>query len=113
MVVRSKGFRSKTRYKLTKEHRERGMPPITHSLRTFEEGAKVAVVINPSVHKGMPHPRFQGATGVVEERRGDAYVLTVRAGGKYKQLIARPEHLRLVTYADGSVPAKKPKQHRA
>ncbi len=96
MVVRSKGRRSKTRHKLMKEHRDRGMPPITHSLRTYDEGARVAIVLNPSVHKGMPHPRFHGLTGVVQARRGDSYVLTVRAGGKTKTLIARPEHLRIV-----------------
>lgn len=99
MVVRSKGFRSKTRHKLQKRHREKGRPPVTHSLRKFEENAKVAIVINPSIHKGMPHPRFQGLTGVVKERRGDAYLIEVRTGGLYKIVIARPEHLRLVTAA--------------
>lgn len=97
MVVRSKGIRSKTRHKLSKSHRQKGMPPITHSLRTFAEGSKVAVVINPAIHKGMPHPRFQGFTGVVVERRGESYVLSVRTGGKTKTLIARPEHLKLIT----------------
>jgi large subunit ribosomal protein L21e len=93
MVTRSKGIRSKSRYTLTKEHRERGMPPITHALRSFEAGTKVAIKINPSVHNGMPHPRFQGHTGKVVERRGDAYVVSIRDGGKLKTLIARPEHL--------------------
>ncbi|MHB8606140.1 MAG: 50S ribosomal protein L21e [Thermoplasmatota archaeon] len=96
MVVRSKGTRSKSRYKLLKEHRNRGMPPITHSLRVFEEGTTVTIVINSSVHAGLPHPRFQGLTGKVVERRGNAFVVAVRTGGKTKQLIARPEHLREV-----------------
>jgi large subunit ribosomal protein L21e len=101
MVVRSKGFRSKTRNKLRKSPRTRGNPPPTHSLRSFAPDSKVAVVINPSVHKGMPHPRFQGLTGVVEGRRGDAYLVRVRVGGLMKTLISRPEHLRLITLPGG------------
>ncbi|HVL48712.1 MAG TPA: 50S ribosomal protein L21e [Candidatus Thermoplasmatota archaeon] len=93
MVVRSKGQRSKSRHKMTKPHRERGMPPITHTLRTYDEGTSVTIKINPSVHKGTPHVRFQGFTGRVIERRGDAYVVAIRVGGKMKSIIARPEHL--------------------
>src|ERR1041385_3268057 len=102
MVVRSKGFRSKTRSKLSKTHRTRGMPPPTHSLRDFPPGSKVAIVLNASVHKGMPHPRFQGQTGMVTDRRGDAFIVTIRDGGKTKQLISRPEPLRLITPAPTS-----------
>lgn len=99
MAVRSRGFRSKTRRKLRKSPRERGNPPVTHSLRTYGEGARVAIVINPAIHKGMPHPRFQGLTGLVTDRRGNSYLVRVRVGGKYKTIIARPEHLRLIPLA--------------
>ncbi|MEA3199061.1 MAG: large subunit ribosomal protein L21e [Thermoplasmata archaeon] len=99
MVVRSKGFRSKTRHKLAKHPRARGKPPVTHSLRDYPPGTKVAITINASVQRGMPHPRFQGLTGNVLERRGDAFVIAVRAGHKVKTIIARPEHLRLITPA--------------
>lgn len=94
MVVRSKGFRSKTRSKLSRPVRERGMTPVTHSLRTFEEGTKVNININPSIHKGMPHPRFQGFTGTVVEKQGTAFIVEVKVGGLLKTVIARPEHLR-------------------
>ncbi|MEK6851546.1 MAG: 50S ribosomal protein L21e, partial [Candidatus Thermoplasmatota archaeon] len=43
---------------------------------------------------GCPHHRFHGLTGTVVERRGRAYVLDVRFGGKTKQAIVIPEHLR-------------------
>ena len=99
MAVRSKGFHSKTRHKLSKHPRERGNPPPTHSLRDYPPGTKVAVTINASVHKGMPHPRFQGLTGNVVERRGDAFVIELYAKNKQKTIIARPEHLRLITPA--------------
>jgi large subunit ribosomal protein L21e len=51
--------------------------------------------VEPSIHKGMPHRRFQGRVGVVKERRGRSYVVTVATGGQQRQVIARPEHLRL------------------
>ncbi len=96
MARRSRGFRSKTRYKMQKRPRDRGMPPVSHALRTFEEGATVAIVLNPAVHKGQPHPRFHGWTGTVQARRGDAYEVKIKVGGKRKLLIARPEHLTLI-----------------
>ena len=99
MAVRSKGFRSKTRHKLSKHPRDRGTPPPTHALRDYPPGTKVAITINPSIHRGMPHPRFQGLTGNVVERRGDAFVIELYAKNKQKTIIARPEHLRLITPA--------------
>ena len=99
MPQRSRGFRSKTRAKLTKHARDKGMPPVTHSLRDYPVGTRVAITINPGVHKGMPHPRFQGLTGMVEGRRGGAFVIALKDGNKAKTVIARPEHLRLITIA--------------
>jgi len=34
------------------------------------------VLIDPSIHKGMPHPRFHGKTAEVIGKRGRAFVLT-------------------------------------
>ncbi|NPB02455.1 MAG: 50S ribosomal protein L21e [Methanopyri archaeon] len=94
MVRRSKGFRSRTRKKLRKRVRERGMQPLGRMMQEFEKGQKVHIVIDPSVHKGMPHPRFHGRTGEVVGKQGRAYIVKVRDGGKYKHLIVRPEHLK-------------------
>lgn len=94
MVRRSMGPRSKTRHKLSKKPRQRGMPPPSHALRDFSPGTKVDIVINPAVHGGMPHSRFHGLTGTVLERRGEAYVLDLPVGRKHKTVLARPEHLR-------------------
>ncbi len=96
MATRSRGFRSKTRYKLQKDRRDRGMPPVTHALRTFDEGTTVAIVLNPAVHAGQPHPRFHGWTGTVNARRGNAYEVNIKVGGKRKLILARPEHLKLI-----------------
>ena len=99
MVVRSKGFRSKTRHKLAKHPRTRGNPPPSHSLRDYPPGSKVAIKINAAIQRGMPHPRFQGLTGNVIERRGDAFIIEVASGNKVKTIISRPEHLILITPA--------------
>jgi large subunit ribosomal protein L21e len=89
----SKGLRTKTRQKLQKKPRDRGLSPITRGLQEFESGEKVNIVIDPSVHKGMPFSRFHGLTGVVIGSRGAAYEVSVKTGDKFKTVVARPEHL--------------------
>lgn len=96
MAVRSKGLRSKSRQILRKSPRDRGVPPITHTLRELPEGSRVAIKINPSIHKGMPHIRFQGQTGVVVGKQGDAFRVSINHGNKPKMLVVRPEHLKTV-----------------
>lgn len=79
---------------MKKKPRERGLSPITRSLQTFNIGEKAGVVIDPSIHKGQPHPRFHGLTGTVKKRQGNAYLIEIKDGNKTKQVIAKPEHLR-------------------
>ena len=94
MVKASKGIMEKTRQKFRRSPRRRGLSPITRALQTFQVGDKATIVIDSSVQKGWPHHRFHGLTGTVVECRGRAYVLDVRFGGKIKQAIVLPEHLR-------------------
>lgn len=94
MVKRSRGIRSKSRHILRKKRRE--VFPITRALQEFEIGEKVCIDVDPSVHKGMPHPRFQGYTGKVEGKQGDAYKVGVTVGKKHKTLLVLPEHLKRV-----------------
>ncbi|MBE6528358.1 MAG: 50S ribosomal protein L21e [Thermoplasmata archaeon] len=89
----SSGTRTKTRNKLKKSVRARGLSPITKAFQTFETGEKVNIIIDPSVHKGMPFSRFHGLTGVVVGERGAAYEVSVKDGNKTKMVVARPEHL--------------------
>ncbi|MCK4415624.1 MAG: 50S ribosomal protein L21e [Thermoplasmatales archaeon] len=93
MVKRSRGIRSKSRHILRRKPRDRGISSITRAIQQFETGDSVSVIIDPSVHKGMPHPRFQGATGKVEGMQGDAYLVGITVGKKHKTLIVRSEHL--------------------
>ena len=94
MVKASKGYRRRTRSVMRRRVRERGLSPITKIFQTFDVGQKASVTIDPSMHRGTPHIRFQGRTGTVVGMQGKAYLLDVMMGGKKKQIIVRPEHLR-------------------
>lgn len=96
MVQRSKGLRSKSRSILKKSNRQRGLTPITKKLLEYPEGARVAIKIDPASHKGMPHIRFQGHTGIVIGHQGEATLVKVTIGRKQKTLVARPEHLKQI-----------------
>ena len=89
----SKGTRTKTRTLLQKKPRARGLSPITRGFQCFEDGEKVNIIIDPSVHKGMPFSRFHGLTGVVIGQRDAAFEVSVKDGNKTKIVVARPEHL--------------------
>jgi large subunit ribosomal protein L21e len=94
MGRRAKGFRHKSRSLLSQTPRERGKIGLSATLHSYVAGEKVVVKINPSVHKGMPHRRFQGKIGVIVNKRGVSYVVNVTQGDALKEIIVRPEHLR-------------------
>ena len=83
-----------TRNKLKNKPRDRGTSPPQRSVEEYETGEKVHLKIDPSVHKGRFHPRFDGQTGEIEGSQGRAYKVLITDGGKEKTIIARPAHLR-------------------
>lgn len=89
----AKGYRYRTRSLLKRKVREKGKTGLSKVLRDYVAGDRVVVKINPSVHRGMPHRRFHGKVGVIGERRGRAYLVSVSQGDAVKELIVRPEHL--------------------
>jgi len=94
MVKSSKGIRRRSRHILRKTPRARGLAPITHSFVDYKPGTKAIISIEPSIHGGQPSVKFQGLTGTVKGKQGRACLLEVRIGGKYKQLVVGPEHLK-------------------
>ena len=94
MVKKSHGYRARTRSLMSKNVRTRGIDPLGKMLADFEVGQRVDIVINPSFHKGMPHKRYHGRTGVITGLRGRAVVVDVGLGKATKSLIIRREHLR-------------------
>ncbi|MDG6224360.1 MAG: 50S ribosomal protein L21e [Candidatus Thermoplasmatota archaeon] len=94
MVKRSKGTMVNTRQVLKKKPRNRGSPPVTRFLQTFEVGDKANIVIESSSQKGQPHHRYHGRVGTIIRSQGNAYVVRVEEERLNKDLIIRPEHLR-------------------
>ena len=94
MVRKSKGTNFRTRRIFSKHPRKRGLPSLSRTLTEYEINSRVNIVVEPSVQKGRPHRRFHGKTGIILEKRGQAYVVDVTDGNARKKIIARPEHLK-------------------
>lgn len=91
--MKSRGYRRKTRSLLRRKARQKGKTGLSKILREYGPGDRVVVKLNPSVHKGMPHRRFHGRVGIVESKRGRAYVVKVSQGKALKVIAVPPEHL--------------------
>ncbi|MBI4257374.1 MAG: 50S ribosomal protein L21 [Thaumarchaeota archaeon] len=90
-MPRSHGYRRKTRSLLTSRSTGRGLTPF---LRQYKANDKVVIDIDPTQVKGMPHRRFQGLIGIIEEVGRRSLVINVKVGGKTKKVIARLEHVK-------------------
>ena len=93
MAKRIGGSRRKTRKKLLKHHKEKGKIKISRYFQEFDVGERVAISIEPAVHKGLPLPVFQGKVGKVVDKRGECYIVELKDGGVIKKLIIHPVHL--------------------
>lgn len=94
MVKRIGGIRRKTRYKFRKERRSRGKISLTKYMQAFNLGEKVYLNLESTIHKGMYHPRFMGACGIIKGKRGRCYEVAINNIGKEKTLIVHPVHLK-------------------
>lgn len=92
MAQKSKGMRRNTRQKLTKDRKS--SDSTEKHLRDFDDGDRVRIHFDPSVHQGFPHPRFHGRSGTVTEKRGRSYIVAVKDGGKTKEFPIYPAHLK-------------------
>ncbi|NWG08944.1 MAG: 50S ribosomal protein L21 [Nitrososphaerales archaeon] len=90
MMPRSKGFRRRTRSLLIRRG-SKGLTPLLHEYKVKD---KVVINIDSSQVKGMPHRRYQGLVGIVEEVRRRSLMIEVPVGGKIKRIIARFEHIK-------------------
>jgi len=60
---RSHGFKHKSRSIMTK-NAPRG---ISFLLREYHEGDRALVIIDPRQHKGLPHRRYHGKVGIINQ----------------------------------------------
>lgn len=89
----SKGYRNRSRKLFSKSPREkyRGLGRL---LYTYEIGDKVHIDISPENLSTAPHRRYQGKVGTIIEKRGRAFVIAVKIGGKIKKVITTKEHIK-------------------
>jgi len=96
MVRSSKGFRAGTRKKMKRGLRQKFKS--NQFLQEFKAGDKVIIKTEPSSQDSIPHSRLKGKIGEVIGKRGRAYVVKVgvkKGARATKQVITRPEHLRI------------------
>ncbi len=96
MTTRIGGQRRKTRSLMKKSKRQRGKLSLRNYLQEFEPGERVSLKAEPSIQRGTYFRRFHGKVGIISKRLGTCYEVLVTDGGKQKQLIVHPVHLRRV-----------------
>ena len=94
MVKRIGGYRRKTRHKLSKPAKERGKISLRKYFQVYNIGEQVVLKCEPSIHKGMYHPRFHGKAGIIQGKKGACYEVQIMDMHKEKVLIVHPVHLR-------------------
>jgi len=93
-VRKPKGLRADSRSLLRRKPRERGKIGLSTVLHEYKPGEKIVIELNPSIHKGMPHRRYQGKVGDIVGRRGRAYAVNITEGNVIKKILVLPEHLK-------------------
>lgn len=76
-----------------KKIRTRGKLSLSRYFQDLKEGDRVAVSKETAVQAAFPE-RMQGRTGVVEGRRGRAYVVKIKDHDKEKRYLIAPIHLK-------------------
>lgn len=90
-MPKSHGTRRKSRSILTKGNIVRG---ISYLLINYQVGDKVIIDVDPSEHKTIPHRRFQGKIGVVEDVGKRIVKVVVKVGNKEKILQTKRNHIK-------------------
>ncbi|MBI2043130.1 50S ribosomal protein L21e [Candidatus Pacearchaeota archaeon] len=75
-----------------KQTRTKGKIKFSRYFQELKEGDKVSVIREMSMPANFPK-RFQGRTGIVEGRRGKAYIVLIKDNDKGKKFIIQPIHL--------------------
>lgn len=94
-MPKSRGYRRKTRARF----RAKARSPLGALLREYKVGDRVVIDVDSRQTKGMPHRRFQGNVGSIDEIRRRSVIIEVPVGGKTKHVIARLEHIKPLGFA--------------
>ena len=87
---RSHGFKHKSRSVMTKDA-PRG---VSFLLREYSVGDRALIIIDPTQHKALPHRRYHGKVGTINEVGRRNVTLDIKLGKKTKTLITRFDHIK-------------------
>ena len=93
MPTRPHGKQQGCRNKLLRKPRDKGKVSIVKQLKKFEVGDNVMVKVEPMIKKNLIHRRFLNKSGVIVEKRGNAYRVRVNDSNKKKDVLVKPVHL--------------------
>lgn len=96
MVKRQGGMRRKSRHIFSKKRREKGGIGVSKLFKKFEEGEKVRLSAEPSIHSGLYNRKFHSCIGIIKGKRGECYEVLVNDSKAKKMLIIHPAHLKKV-----------------
>jgi large subunit ribosomal protein L21e len=78
-----------------KSIRTRGKLQLSRYFQELDEGDLVAISREHSVPINFPK-RFQGLTGKIEGKRGEAYIVKIKDGNQEKRILIAPIHLKKI-----------------
>ena len=76
-----------------KNIRTKGKLQLSRYFQTLKKGDFVMISREKGIKSNLPK-RFQGRTGIIEEKRGSNYLVKIKDGNKDKKLIVNPIHLK-------------------
>ena len=79
----------------TKKMREKGKVKLSRYFQELKIGDKVSIIREASQKASFPE-RMQGRTGVIEEKRGKAYIVKLNDYNQEKRFIIQAIHLKKV-----------------
>jgi large subunit ribosomal protein L21e len=104
-MTHSYGQRRRTRHKFRKGFAQKGAIHIAKTLTTYRIGDIVDIVVDGSIHKGMPYKFYHGRTGRVFNVNPRAIGVIVNKQIRQriipKRIHVRVEHLKLSTSRSG------------
>ncbi len=78
-----------------KSVRTRGKLKLSRYFQELKKGDSVAIVREPAVQSSFP-TRLQGKTGLIESKRGKAYIIKIKNQVKEKRFLIEPIHLKKI-----------------
>ncbi len=78
-----------------KSNRTRGKLSLSKYFQEFKKGDFVSIIKERAIKSNFPD-RFQGRTGIVETKRGKAYLINIKDQNKEKRFLVEPIHLKKI-----------------